>query len=114
MPRHSIDRTESRMAPTLTPGERWITDPRLHGEQLHRGGLGCVAIAQKTTRGSWKETVYPVEVAIELVNHYRGREHGPDFQSVRAKGASPVRGAAGSLLGFLSWFGYRARVGSGL
>ena len=66
---------DPQLALDLFPGERWITDPRLHGEQLHRGGLGCVAIAQKTARGSWKETVYPVEVAIELLNHYRGREH---------------------------------------
>ena len=66
---------DPQLALDLFPGERWITDPRLYGEQLHRGGLGCVAIAQKTTRGSWKEMVYPVEVAIELLNHYRGREH---------------------------------------
>jgi hypothetical protein len=66
---------DPQLALDLFPGERWITDPRLHGEQLHRGGLGCVAIAQRTTRGSWRETVYPVEVAIELLNHYAGREH---------------------------------------
>ncbi len=66
---------DPQLALDLFPGERWITDPRLHGEQLHRGGLGCVAIAQRTARGSWKETVYPVEVALELLNHYAGREH---------------------------------------
>ena len=66
---------DPQLALDLFPGERWITDPRLHGEQLHRGGLGCVAIAHKTSRGRWREAVYPVEVAIELLNHYRGREH---------------------------------------
>jgi hypothetical protein len=55
-------------------GEVWIREPRHHGEQIHGGGLGCVAIAHKTAKGGWREHVYPVEAAIELLNHYRGRE----------------------------------------
>jgi hypothetical protein len=37
--------------------------------------MGTVAIGQKTARGGWRESVYPVEVAIELLNHYRGKEN---------------------------------------
>ena len=42
---------------------------------MHAGGMGTVAIAQNTRSGHWNERVYPVEVAVELLNHYRGREH---------------------------------------
>ena len=42
---------------------------------MHAGGMGTVALAHNTSRGAWKENVYPVEVAIELLNHYRGRQN---------------------------------------
>lgn len=59
----------------LFPEEKWIADPRGHGYQMHAGGMGTVALAQNTSKGRWREHVYPVEVAIELLNHYRGRQH---------------------------------------
>lgn len=42
---------------------------------MHAGGMGTVALAHNTSRGRWREQVYPVEVAVELLNHYRGRQH---------------------------------------
>ena len=64
-----------QLALDLFPGEHWITEPRQHGAQLHGGGMGTVAIGQKNASGFWRERVYPVEVAIELLNSYRGREN---------------------------------------
>lgn len=53
-------------------GERWITGPRHHAGQLHAGGRGTVALAQKHA-GRWLERTYPVEAAIAAANAYRGR-----------------------------------------
>lgn len=57
----------------LHPDEVWITDPQSHGRQMHAGGKGTVAITHNTLKGNWNEQVYPVEVGIELLKHYRGR-----------------------------------------
>lgn len=42
---------------------------------MHAGGMGTVALAHNTLRGRWREHVYPVEVAVELLNHYRGMQN---------------------------------------
>jgi hypothetical protein len=65
----------AQLAFDLFPDERWIQTPQQYGAQLHDGGMGTVAIGQKTARGGWRESVYPVEVAVELLNHYRGKEN---------------------------------------
>jgi len=50
-----------------------VRTPRQHGELLHAGGQGTVAISQKAER-RWKQSVYPVEVALALLDHYRGQD----------------------------------------
>ncbi len=55
------------------PGERWIRTPREHGLFLHAGGLGCISIAQKASGDYWREFAYPVEVALDLLDHHRDR-----------------------------------------
>ena len=50
-----------------------VRTPREHGELLHAGGGGTVAISQKAHK-RWNQTVYPVEVALALLNQYRGRD----------------------------------------
>jgi hypothetical protein len=55
-------------------GERWVRTPREHGRLVHGGGMGLVAIAERDIGGIWREHPHPVEVAIELLNHYRSRE----------------------------------------
>jgi len=50
-----------------------VRTPREHGELLHAGGKGTVAVATKTG-GKWSQTVYPVEVALGLLNHHQGQE----------------------------------------
>jgi hypothetical protein len=54
-------------------GELWIRSPKHHGALVHTGGMGSVAIAQATRAGYWRERSYPVEVALQLLNHHRGR-----------------------------------------
>ncbi len=56
-------------------GEDWISDPRAHGDQLHGGGRGVVALCQRMQSGYWREKVYPVEVALEILRSYSGREN---------------------------------------
>ena len=53
-------------------GELWIRSPKHHGALVHTGGMGSVAIAQATRAGYWRERSYPVEVALQLLNHHRG------------------------------------------
>ena len=50
-----------------------VRTPREHGELLHAGGSGTVAISDKAER-RWNQAIYPVEVALALLNHYRGRD----------------------------------------
>ncbi len=50
-----------------------VRTPREHGELLHAGGQGTVAISHKAHK-RWNQTVYPVEVALELLNQYRGQD----------------------------------------
>lgn len=50
-----------------------VRTPREHGELLHAGGSGTVAISQKAER-RWNQSVYPVEVALALLDHYRGQD----------------------------------------
>ena len=50
-----------------------VRTPREHGELLHAGGKGTVAISQKAER-HWNQTVYPVEVALALLDQYRGQD----------------------------------------
>ncbi len=58
----------------LFPGEKWITDPRAHGEQLHAGGRGIVALGWKSGKERrFRQELYPVEVAIELANWWTDR-----------------------------------------
>ena len=47
--------------------------PREHGELLHAGGQGTVAISHKAHK-RWNQTVYPVEVALALLDQYRGQD----------------------------------------
>ena len=72
---YSSDQQQLEPELELFPGETWITDPHGHGHQMHGGGMGTVALARLTPRGKWNESVYPVEVAIELLNYYRGRRN---------------------------------------
>jgi hypothetical protein len=50
-----------------------VRTPREHGELLHAGGRGTVAISNKAER-RWNQAVYPVEVALALLDHYRGQD----------------------------------------
>jgi DNA-binding CsgD family transcriptional regulator len=50
-----------------------VRTPREHGELLHAGGKGTVAISHKANR-RWNQTVYPVEVALALLDQYRGQD----------------------------------------
>ncbi len=50
-----------------------VRTPREHGELLHAGGKGIVAISYKAER-RWNQTVYPVEVALALLDQYRGQD----------------------------------------
>jgi hypothetical protein len=50
-----------------------VRTPREHGELLHAGGSGTVAISQKAER-RWNQSVYPVEVALALLDQYRGQD----------------------------------------
>ena len=59
--------------PDPETGKLWIRGPRHHGAAVHAGGLGTVAIAHTTPKGSWRERSYPVEVALQLLNHHRGQ-----------------------------------------
>jgi hypothetical protein len=61
--------------PDPETGELWIRNPRHHGAIVHAGGIGTVAIAQGTRKGYWRERSYPVEVALQLLDHHRGREN---------------------------------------
>jgi hypothetical protein len=54
-------------------GELWIRSPKHHGAFVHGGGLGSVSIAQATRAGYWRERSYPVEVALQLLDHHKGR-----------------------------------------
>jgi hypothetical protein len=54
-------------------GELWIRSPKHHGVLVHTGGMGSVTIAQATRAGYWRERSYPVEVALQLLDHHRGR-----------------------------------------
>lgn len=54
-----------------------IRTPREHGEFLHAGGKGTIAVSKKRPDRPlypWDERNYPVEVAIDLLDHYRGRD----------------------------------------
>ncbi|MGI8858798.1 MAG: hypothetical protein ACR2HO_01375, partial [Rubrobacteraceae bacterium] len=50
-----------------------VRTPREHGELLHAGGQGTVAISHKS-HNRWNQTVYPVEVALALLDQYCGRD----------------------------------------
>ncbi len=47
--------------------EVWIRTPGEHGELLHGGGKGLVAIAHRTESERWRERVHGVEAALELL-----------------------------------------------
>jgi hypothetical protein len=54
-----------------------IRTPREHGELLHAGGKGTISISKKRPDRPlypWDERNYPVEVAVDLLDHYRGRD----------------------------------------
>ncbi|MDP8952204.1 MAG: helix-turn-helix domain-containing protein [Actinomycetota bacterium] len=54
-----------------------IRTPREHGELLHAGGKGTIAVSKKRPDRPlypWDERNYPVEVAIDLLDHYQGRD----------------------------------------
>jgi hypothetical protein len=53
-------------------GELWIRSPKHHGAFVHAGGLGSVSIARATHAGYWRERSYPVEVALQLLDHHKG------------------------------------------
>jgi hypothetical protein len=56
---------------------RHVRTPREHGELLHAGGKGTIAVSKKRPDRPlypWDERNYPVEVAIDLLDHYRGRD----------------------------------------
>jgi hypothetical protein len=53
--------------------EIWIQQPRERGQLVHAGATGTVAIALMTSGSFWREKDYPVEVALDLLNHYEGR-----------------------------------------
>ena len=76
---------EEQTAPNVYPGEpvspvlggTQIRGPREHGQVLHAGGKGTIAISKKRPDRPlypWDERNYPVEVAIELLDHYKGRD----------------------------------------
>lgn len=67
-----VDHPYQLALPLDMNGERWVTDPRHHASQLHSGGRGTVALAQRYA-GRWLERTYPVEAAIATANAYRGR-----------------------------------------
>ena len=50
-----------------------VRTPREHGELLHAGGSGTVAISDKAER-RWNQAIYPVEVALALLDQYRGQD----------------------------------------
>lgn len=50
-----------------------VRTPREHGELLHAGGQGTVAISTKAEK-RWSQSVYPVEVALALLDQYRGQD----------------------------------------
>ncbi len=53
-----------------------IRTPREHGEVLHAGGKGTISISKKRPDRPlypWDERNYPVEVAIDLLDHYKER-----------------------------------------
>ena len=50
-----------------------VRTPREHGELLHAGGHGTVAIGTKADR-RWNQTVYPVEVALAILDQYEGQD----------------------------------------
>lgn len=56
-------------------GERWIRTPGDHGRAIHGGGKGVVALVQVMPSGYWRERVYPVEVALDVLRFYEGREN---------------------------------------
>lgn len=50
------------------PEEVWIRTPGEHGELIHGGGKGLVAIAHRTEKSDrWRERVHGVEAALELL-----------------------------------------------
>ena len=76
---------EARTAPDVyqgesasqTPGETRVRGPREHGQLLHAGGKGTISISKKRPDRPlypWDERNYPVEIAIDLLDHYRGRD----------------------------------------
>jgi hypothetical protein len=67
---------DAQLALDLYPdesGELWIRSPRHHGAFVHGGGMGSVSIAQSIHAGYWRERSYPVEVALQLLDHHKGR-----------------------------------------
>ena len=50
-----------------------VRTPREHGELLHAGGQGTVAIGTKADQ-QWSQAVYPVEVALALLDEYQGQD----------------------------------------
>ena len=50
-----------------------VRTPREHGELLHAGGHGTVAISNKAHQ-RWNQAVYPVEVALALLDQYSGQD----------------------------------------
>ena len=50
-----------------------VRTPREHGQLLHAGGSGTVAISNKANQ-RWNQSVYPVEVALALLDQYRGQD----------------------------------------
>lgn len=50
-----------------------VRTPREHGELLHAGGKGTVAISQKAQR-RWSQAVYSVEIALAILDQYRGQD----------------------------------------
>lgn len=54
-------------------GEPWIRTAQQYGRALHEGGRGVLALCQRTGYRAWREDLYPVEVALELLRYYEGK-----------------------------------------
>lgn len=59
--------------PGREPEEPRILSPKEHGQLLHKGGSGTVALA--TNQGNYREIIRPVEAAIEELNLCRDRHN---------------------------------------
>jgi hypothetical protein len=70
----ALDLYPDKETSTELPGI-WIRTPHEHGQLVHGGGKGLVAVAHKTGTECWKERVQGVEAALEMLRYCRGQEN---------------------------------------